>query len=309
MIPESDLQRAREVDLLSYLRVSDPGQLVRFSKNTYCTREHDSLKISNGKWHWFSRGIGGTSALDYLMKVKGYSLPDAVSIVLGNNMYEKACKAAGKEYLTKELKLPERYGNNDCVIRYLIQRGIECGAVGHCISEGLLYESRNHHSAVFVGKDENGKPRYAAMRSITGDYKGEAYGSNKEYAFNLGNIDEAKNLHVFESPIDLLSYITILEMYGKEWKNKAFISLGGVNGSGTYKQLNRILNLGQNIQTIRLHLDNDEPGRNATAQIKRQLSWKYKVVDCPPKRGKDVNECLQLIIRDRQKKKDERNER
>ena len=46
---ESDLQRAREVDLLSYLRVSDPGQLVRFSRNTYCTREHDSLKISNGK--------------------------------------------------------------------------------------------------------------------------------------------------------------------------------------------------------------------------------------------------------------------
>ncbi len=309
MIPESDLQRAREVDLLSFLRVSDPGQLVRFSRNTYCTREHDSLKISNGKWHWFSRGIGGVNALDYLMKVQGYSLPDAVNAVLGNNIYEKACKAANKEHLIKELKLPEKNGNNDCVIRYLVQRGIDIGLIGYCISKGLLYESRNYHSAVFIGKDENGKPRYAAMRSVAGDYKGEAYGSNKEYAFNLGNIDGAKTLHVFESPIDLLSFITILRMYDRDWENDAFISLGGVNGSGTYKQLIRILNLGQNIQTIRLHLDNDEPGRNATAQIKRQLSWKYKVVDCPPKRGKDVNECLQLIIRDRQKKKDERNER
>ena len=114
---------------------------------------------------------------------------------------------------------------------------------------------------------------------------------------------------MFESPIDLLSFITILRMYDRDWENDAFISLGGINGSGTYKQLIRILNLGQNIQTIRLHLDNDEPGRNATSQIIRRLSWKYKVVDYPPKRGKDVNEYLQLIIRDKQKKKDERNER
>ena len=30
----------------------------------YCTAEHDSLKISNGKWYWWSRGFGGYSALD-----------------------------------------------------------------------------------------------------------------------------------------------------------------------------------------------------------------------------------------------------
>lgn len=61
------LEQARQVDLLSYLQSSDPGNLVRISGNNYCTREHDSLKISNGKWYWFSRGIGGVSAVDYLM--------------------------------------------------------------------------------------------------------------------------------------------------------------------------------------------------------------------------------------------------
>lgn len=45
----------------------------RVAGNVYCTREHDSLKISNGKWYWWSRGIGGVSALDYLIKVKEYS--------------------------------------------------------------------------------------------------------------------------------------------------------------------------------------------------------------------------------------------
>ena len=43
---------------------TEPNELVRFSGNTYTTRTHDSLKISNGKWMWWSRGIGGNSALD-----------------------------------------------------------------------------------------------------------------------------------------------------------------------------------------------------------------------------------------------------
>ena len=62
---------ARKVDLLSYLKATDPSELVKCDGNEYCTRSHDSLKISNGKWFWWSRGIGGASALDYLIKVRG----------------------------------------------------------------------------------------------------------------------------------------------------------------------------------------------------------------------------------------------
>ena len=48
---------AKRMDLLTYLRTYEPGQLVRVSGNTYCTREHDSLKISNGKWMCNRNGI------------------------------------------------------------------------------------------------------------------------------------------------------------------------------------------------------------------------------------------------------------
>ena len=78
-----DIAQAREMDLLTYLRNYEPGELVKVANGTYCTREHDSLKISNGKWYWFSRSIGGASALDYLIRVKGYSLPVAVETILG----------------------------------------------------------------------------------------------------------------------------------------------------------------------------------------------------------------------------------
>ena len=69
-IPPSVVQEVKRMDLLTYLKNYEPYELVHFSGNTYTTRTHDSLKISNGKWMWWSRGIGGRSALDYLIKGK-----------------------------------------------------------------------------------------------------------------------------------------------------------------------------------------------------------------------------------------------
>ena len=73
-IPPSVVQEVKRMDLLTYLKNYEPYELVHFSGNTYTTRTHDSLKISNGKWMWWSQRTGGRSALDYLIKVRGYSL-------------------------------------------------------------------------------------------------------------------------------------------------------------------------------------------------------------------------------------------
>lgn len=70
-IPRDQVAAAREMDLLTYLRKFEPQELVHKGGNVYSTRTHDSLKISNGKWCWWSRNIGGKNALDYLTKVEG----------------------------------------------------------------------------------------------------------------------------------------------------------------------------------------------------------------------------------------------
>ena len=82
-VTPEQIAKAKEIDLLTYLQRFDPHQLVRVSGNTYCTREHDSLKISNGKWNWFSRGIGGKTALDYLIKVQDIPFVQAVETLVG----------------------------------------------------------------------------------------------------------------------------------------------------------------------------------------------------------------------------------
>lgn len=76
------IEKAKEMDLLTYLQNYEPDELVHFLGDTYCTKEHDSLKISNGLWCWNSRGIGGKSAVKYLTDVKGYSFIDAVKIIV-----------------------------------------------------------------------------------------------------------------------------------------------------------------------------------------------------------------------------------
>ena len=68
-VTKEQIAQAKEWDLLSYLQTYEPHELKRCGPHEYCTKTHDSLKISNGKWCWNSRGIGGRTA--YLIKVRG----------------------------------------------------------------------------------------------------------------------------------------------------------------------------------------------------------------------------------------------
>jgi len=68
------IAKAKEIDLLTYLQNYNPDELKYDSRNSYKTATHDSLKISNGMWYWFSRGIGGKTALEYLIQVENLHL-------------------------------------------------------------------------------------------------------------------------------------------------------------------------------------------------------------------------------------------
>ena len=313
---EKQIDQARSIDLLTYLQSFEPTELVHVRGNTYCTREHDSLKMSNGKWMWWSRGFGGNSALDYLIKVKGMQFMDAMKILTkeGTDLHDTDAKISRKPDcdVKRKLLLPDKSETNFEVIRYLTSRGIDSDVIKACIDEGLLYESLPYHNCIFVGFDETGNAAYAFYRATTGErLMGEAAGSDKRYSFR---IDRAGSpLHVFESAIDLLSYATILKMRTGEWRAEPMLSLGGVYApSLNKKQLKlpiALENMTQNqtqINTIALHLDNDFAGRSATRSISEQLGNKYIVRDEPPAYGKDCNDYLQQLQRQKRKRQMER---
>ena len=305
-VTPKQIERAKQMDLLTYLQYYEPHELVRFSGNVYTTRTHDSLKISNGKWYWWSRNIGGRSALDYLIKVKGMSLPDAVIQIDGQAtvVSSSANSKPQKTIEHKKLLLPEKNKNIDRVIAYLLNRGIRSEIIDYCIKTGRLYESRDYHNAVFIGFDRNDAPRYATLRGTSRRrFMGEVNGSDKHFSFSISARDESERLHLFESAIDLLSYCTIQLNSGRDWRKDSCLSLAGiympkndVEDSKLPAALTQYLKDFPKINKIALHLDNDTAGRLAAKTIKAILPPLCVVSDEPPKHGKDYNDCLRIVL-------------
>ena len=304
------IQHANHMYLLTFIQVFEPQNLIHIAGSTYCTREHDSLKISNGKWCWFSRGIGGRSALDYLIKVKGIPFTEAVGMILG-----RAAEMPPVSHIQedshqpkeKNLLLPEPVeGRPERVIAYLTGRGIDGLILESCVNHRLLYESAQYHNAVFVGYDPAGKARYAAIRGTVGPYKGEASGSDKRYAFSLCLPRQPPTVHVFESAIDLLSYATLEHRAGLDWRGDALLSLAGVFQRKREKvlpvALKQFLEDHPSAKTVCLHLDNDAVGRSAAQGIMEALADSpYQVIDDPPTHGKDVNNQLRWELQMKEK--------
>jgi len=294
------IQEAKKMDLLTYLKNYEPHELVHVSGNTYCTRTHDSLKISNGKWCWWSRGIGGKSALDYLIKVKAYTFLEAVETIMGQTAIQPSVFVSTEKEKPKKLLLPPCHRYADHVMSYLASRGIDSEIIQYCISTGRLYESQNFHNAIFVGFNKDGEEKYAALRGIHGsDFKGEATGSDKHYSFSLPATQPNDTVHLFESAIDLLSYATLLKMDNQGFSSENLLSLAGVyqpkkniSESTVPAALTRFLEEHPHVKNVVLHLDNDYVGRLAAKTMMTVLPKQYQVQDKPPPSGKDYNDCL-----------------
>ena len=301
--PELVVQ-AKQMDLLTYLENYEPHELVKFCGNTYTTRTHDSLKISNGKWMWWSRGIGGYTALDYLVKVKGLSFVEAIETIVGQRA---TLPTPIKQEVDKpkRLTLPKKSPTNNKVIEYLFGRGIDLEIINYCLKNKIIFESLPYHNVVFVGKDERNRPRYAAYRATNNSrLMGDATGSDKHYSFRL----ETKNnttVHLFEGAIDALSYATLIKLQGGKWQDHNLVSLAGVYAPKKKIEESKVpaavegfLKMHPEIKRIIVHFDNDNVGRLATKALKILLSDRYEVVDSPPKEGKDCNDflCMQLGI-------------
>ena len=294
-VSKNEIEKAKQIDLLTYLVNYEPTNLVKETNNSYCTKEHDSLKISNGLWYWFSRGIGGKSALDYLIKVKGYSLPEAVGIINRQVIVKSPVFYTHKK--RNVLQLPDVAKNNDKVFDYLLKRGIDMEVIKYCFERNLIMESGRYHNVMFLGYDKDGNIKYVNLRGTSSDFKGEADGSDKRYAFKIAENKETDTLHLFESAIDLLSFITIQMMEEYDWKNDAYLSLAGVHSKCIKMPVSveHFLKNNEQIKTICLHFDNDEIGKEATANLAKLLQGKYEVIVQSPKQGKDINDELKYL--------------
>ena len=249
------IQRAKNVDILTYLLAHEPQSLRKSkgSANEYYLAEHDSLKISNGKFHWFSRGVGGHSALDFLVKVRGIGFIDAVRHLTEDSVIYKTAPPP-RQVAPKPFTLPPKNQNSDRVYAYLRGRGVDGGIIKRCFGEGILYEN-TRGNCVFLGYDSN-EPRFACERGTKDGYKKDVSGSNKAHSFVLPPKNSgSRNLAVFEAAIDSLSHASIHKMDGDKWDGYR-LSLSGVSSIALVSFLERT----PQVENVRLCLDSDRTG-------------------------------------------------
>lgn len=298
-VSKEQIARAKEWDLLSYLQTYEPGELKRCGPNEYCTRTHDSLKISNGKWCWNSRGIGGRTALDYLIKVRGLPFVSAVEALSGS--FVPPAPEPSRPKPPTPFQLPTANRCASAVVSYLQDRGILPEIIGACMEAGILYESKKYHNCVFVGRDRSGKARSAFLRGTRGGFRMDAPGSDKRYHFALPAIDpDCPRLAVAESPIDALSLATLTRMTGGAWQDNHYLSLGGT----APRALLQFLHDHPQVTQVSLCLDNDKAGLEGMERLAQairddpELSRRVSLIHPnPPSAGKDYNEFLQAAVR------------
>lgn len=124
-VTTDQIKLARTVDLISYMQRYEPEELIRTGPHDYKTATHSSLCISdNGLWHWYSRGIGGRGALNYLIQVKGMDFVSAVRHLCELELpahapFQPVKKNPQHEYERKPFLQPLPDSNAETVVQYL----------------------------------------------------------------------------------------------------------------------------------------------------------------------------------------------
>lgn len=156
--PPEVVEEIKKIDLLTYLQNYEPDELVKVGTNTYTTKTHNSIRISNGLWNWFSRGIGGRSAVDYIKEDRNLSFKEAIDYIAEKTEIQRPIiYQTVEENKEKELVLPQKNDNCNRAKYYLMKRGIDAEIIEECINKNLIYEEKNNHNVVFVGYDKQKK--------------------------------------------------------------------------------------------------------------------------------------------------------
>jgi len=288
-VAKEQIERARQIPVLDYILTHEQGEYKRVGKG-YRLRADDALAVDEKGWYCHKRSVGGYTALDYLVEMKGYGLVDAVCTLLGEGPQVRSTLKATPTPKRLPFALPLRSKDNKRIIAYLQSRGISRSLILDCIERGVLFESKYYHNAVFLGKDEYGKTRFAAMRSATTNFMRDADGSDKKYGFILPpDHPNSKEVAVFESPIDCLSHQTLCKqghiLVFDGWR----LSLGGTSTVA----LEHFLEQRPQITHCLICTDSDKAGDLVAEKITAISGITSERVS--PIHGSDWNETLQVM--------------
>lgn len=274
MLQNELINAARNKSLANYL-ISN-GFTLKKEGHQYRVLNQQGLFVKDNLWFSHSLGIGGNT-LDYLIKIEGVNFRKAVKLLTEDINTPLFLP-------TSAIQLPEKNNTNKRVFAYLsYTRKISENLILFLFNSNYLFESATTHNCVFLGFDKDNIVRYSMQRSTLSSsiLKFESKGSDKKFSFSLkGNSDE---LFVFESIIDLLSFLTIFDL---KIGSSNFLSLAGTSDIALDSFVSN-----HTIKKIIFCLDNDPTGKKAQSKLMKKFARSHLVINRLPN-FKDWNDDL-----------------
>lgn len=287
---------------MSYIKYSDDEilRVGQLSISDLLIKKGETLRKSGAEMEWNYGGqkitirgnywynhyeLTGGNTISFVMKYMNMDFREAVAYLLGTDN-SQVIHVPEQKREKKILKLPKPNSRMKRTYNYLCDyRKISPYIVSIFANRNMIYEDVSHHNIVFVGYDKNGKPRHAHIKgSYPGNkFKGTCAGSVPEYSFH--HIGTNEDIYLFESPVDMLSYMT---MHYGENKGSSYAASCSVSDRVLFQCLEDYPHL----KNVFLCFDNDKAGQEANERIKEKLLYMgYNVKILIPK-FKDWNEDL-----------------
>lgn len=270
------------------------------------------------KWKDFASGQGGY-VIQFVVWLNQCSWKEAVQELLvfsHHAPYVHLSITPPEPPPPKPFLLPPKAKSYRNLFAYLLKtRKLNLKIVQYCVDQKLMYQDQRCN-CVFVGYDDSGKPASAFLRGSNeyAPFKMLVEGSRAEYGFTLSG--KNSRLFIFESPIDLLSYMTLKNTHNPlyfENREDHYLSCNGLK----YLPILHYLSTHQKISQIVFGVDNDpvneygnRPGqdfmKSATQEIMEAFPDRFTIskqfiADLP--RQKDWNQELVNLRKNQEHKK------
>ena len=300
-------KKTKNYDLIS-LAIDLGFTPIKISKRFYTLEEHDSvmINIDYNTFRQYSTGAYGDPVAfcmslgverDVRFKNLGYSIQYLEDKIMKNPDRRINMNTFKKNSVKSNIVIPEADNDNRKIYYYMKNRCIDKKIVDEFINNKWLFQERKHHNLVFVSYKKD-KPVFITEKGIIKEQKfmKEYAGNDYDHCFFVDYGSDT--LVVTEAIIDMMSLMT-LDI--EHFQESSYLSINSTTkDNAIYKQL---LDHPE-IKKVKLRLDHDEAGMNATARIQDRLLKEFPQigidVDYPPEE-KDWNDYLIYAVNEKEK--------
>ncbi|MBC1817178.1 DUF3991 domain-containing protein [Listeria seeligeri] len=276
---EDEITQAKQMDMLGYME--NKGENFRRAGNYYYHKERDSLVIcpEQAYFAWNSIGKSSKNCVTLAMEFFDLNFRDAVEDILEHavstekTIRRQQVQSKQKPFVyEKDIRESDK---TDDLKKYLIQeRKIDPTLVSELIQKKYIVQDKQKNVVYkwldplqknkIVGASKEGTsiiPENRRIKASMKRFKQVLAQGNEGFYIDVGKTEKLDKLYIFESPVDLLSYLTLKIKRGdSSIQNARFLSMDGVKESVFFHHyMLLIAKLKRPIQPI-CCVDNDHAG-------------------------------------------------